>query len=220
MLTALRSHVGAPPTVIGMGTGDPSNRRLAVEAAAFGVGYASLLCWASVALVASFGTAPLASPYWPDLPWLRTDTTGVAAFALAAVSLFVSRYLRLRRRRGAPVQPSPAGRPGPLLAVQAAAEMAALLASAAFVYLSFNAVTHYYTLRLELTHLWPWVSEGTVRVIALGVCVLSVAVARYLRSAPGWSAGRDGQPKVLGHDRVRQVEQPAASPDLKTRLGG
>jgi hypothetical protein len=203
-----------------MGTRDSGVRRLAVEAAALGVGYASLLCWASVALVASFGGAPLASPYWPDLPWLRTDTTGVAAFALAAVSLLVSRYLRLQRGRGAPVQPSPADRPGALVAVQAAAESAALLATAAFAYLSFNAVTHYYTLRLQLTHLWPWPSEGTVRVIALGVCIVSVAVTRYLRAAHGSSAGRDGQRKVLGHDRVRQVEEPTSSPDLKARLGG
>jgi len=203
-----------------MGTRDSGVQRLAVEAAAFGVGYASLLCWASVALVASFGGAPLASPYWPDLPWLRTDTTGVAAFAIGAVSLVVGRYLRLRRSRRAPVPPSPAGRPGALAAVQATAETAALLATAAFAYLSFNAVTHYYPLRLELTHLWPGPSEGTVRVIALGVCILSVAVAHYLRSAPRWSAARDRQREVLGHNGVRQVEQPAASPDLETRLGG
>jgi hypothetical protein len=195
-------------------------RRLQVEAAAFGVGYASLLCWASVALAASFGSTPLASPYWPDLPWLRTDTTGVAAFALAAVSLFVSRYLRLRRRRGALVQRAPTSRPGALLAVQAAAETAALLATAAFAYLSFNAVTHYYTLRLELTHVWPVLSEGTARVIALGICVLSVAVTRYLRSAAGSSAARDSQREVHGHGRVRQVEQPASDPDLESRLGG
>ena len=203
-----------------MDTRDSGGQRLAVEAAAFGVGYASLLCWASVALVASFGGAPLASPYWPDLPWLRTDTTGVAAFALASVSLFVSRYLRLRRGRGAALQRSPAGRRGALAAVQAAADTAALLATAAFVYLSFNAVTHYYTLSLRLTHLWPWPSEGTVRVLALGVCALSLAVTRYLRSAPGWSAARDRQRNVLGHNGVRNVEQAAASPDLETRLSG
>ena len=203
-----------------MSTRDSGVLRLAVEAAGLGVGYASLLCWASVALVASFGGAPLGSPYWPDLPWLRTDTTGVAAFAIGAISLLVSRYLRLRRSRGAPAQPSHAGRPGALAAVQAAAETAALLATAAFAYLSFNAVTHYYTLSLQLTHLWPWPSEGTVRVIALGICILSVAVTHYLRSAPRWSAARNGQRKILGDHRVRKVEQPAASPDLETRLSG
>ncbi len=191
-----------------------SNRGLAVEAAALGVGYASVLCWASVALVASFGGAPLSSPYWPDLPWLRTDTTGVVAFALAAVSLVVGRYLRLRRV-GASAARQPPGRPPAVSAVQAVAETAALLATAAFAYLSCNAVTHYYTLRLQLTHLWPWPSEGTVRVVALVLCAVSVAATRYLRSA-----GRDRQREVLGNGRVRQVEQPAADSDLEARLSG
>jgi hypothetical protein len=76
-------------------------------------------------------------------------------------------------------------------------------------------VTHYSTLRIELTHLLPWPSEGTVRVLALAICAASVAVTRYLRSA-----GRDGERTVLGHGRVRQVEQPAADPDLEARLSG
>jgi hypothetical protein len=197
-----------------MGASKRSERSLAVEAAALGVGYASGLCWASVALVASFSGGGLSRPYWPDLPWLRTDVTGVVAFALAAVSLVVSRYLRLRRGAAAQQRHS-ASRPAGILAWQAVAETTVLLATATFAYLSFNAVTHYSTLRVELTHLWPWPSEGTVRVIALGICAVSVAATRYLRSA-----GRDGEREVLGHDRVRQVEQPAADPDLKPRLGG
>ncbi|HEY7323369.1 MAG TPA: hypothetical protein VH520_00980 [Streptosporangiaceae bacterium] len=190
-------------------------RRLAVEAATLGVGYASGLCWVSVALVASFSSGGLSLPYWPNLPWLRTDTTGVVAFALAAVSLGISRYLRLRRRGTAARQRHPASRPAVVLAWQAVAETATILATAAFTYLSFNSVTHYSTLSVELTHLWPWPSEGTVRVIALGICAVSVAATRYLRSA-----GRDGEGEILGDGRVGQVEQPAASPDLKTRLSG
>jgi hypothetical protein len=167
-----------------MSVAGSSNRRLGVEAVAFGLGYTGLLCWASTCLVATFGGAPLASPYWPALPWLRTDTTGVIAFAIAGISLVVSRYLRLRRGGArAPVQ-QPVSRPAALHAVQAVAETAAILATGLVVYLSLNVVTHSATLRLQLTHLWPWPSEGTVRVIALGICFASVSATRYLRSAP------------------------------------
>ena len=161
---------------------DRNNRGLAVEAAAFGIGYASLLCWATTCLVATFGGEPLASPYWPVLPWLRTDTTGVITFAVAAVSLTTSKYLRLRRTRAGAIVRHPVSRPASAHAVQAIAETAAVLATAVVIYLSLNVVTHSVTLRLQLTHLWPWPSEGTVRVIALGICVASVSATRYLRS--------------------------------------
>ena len=75
-----------------------------------------------------------------------------------------------------------------------AALMAAFLATALVAYLSLNVVTHSVTLRLQLTHLWPWPSEGTVRVIALGICVASVSATRYLRSAP--SSGANDQALV------------------------
>ena len=167
---------------------DTNNRRLAVEATAFGVGYTSVLCWASACLVATFGGASLASPYWPALPWLRTDTTGVIAFALAAVGLATSKYLRLRRTQAGAIAPHPVSRPASAQAAQAIAETAAILATALVAYLSLNVVTHSVTLRLQLTHLWPWPSEGTVRIIALGICVASVSAARYLRNTASWSA--------------------------------
>jgi hypothetical protein len=172
---------------------DRNNRRLAVEAAAFGIGYTSVLCWASTCLVATFGGASLASPYWPVLPWLRTDTTGVIAFVLAAVSLAASKYLRLRRTQAGAIALHPVSRPASAHAVQAIAETAAILATALVGYLSLNVVTHSVTLGLQLTHLWSWPSEGTVRVIALGICVASVSATRYLRAAAG-SAASDRAP--------------------------
>lgn len=166
------------------------NRRLAVESAALGLGYTAVLIWFGSVLVASF-TADEAEPYWSVIPHLRTDTSGVIAFAVAIITLPVSRYLQLKRRNGVPAQPAaqPAARPAGVLAVQAMAETAAVLATGIVVYLSLNAFTHPATLRLQLTHLWPWPSEGTVRVIGLGICLVSVATSRYLRAA----ASRPGQ---------------------------
>jgi hypothetical protein len=160
-------------------TGSRDNRKLAVESAAFGVGYTAVLIWAGTALVASFSEGE-ANPYWPAIPQLRTDTTGIIAFAVAIVSLAVSKYLQLTRRSGAPAQP--VARPAAVVAAQAVAETAAVLGTGLVVYLSLNAVTHPGTLRLQLTHLLPWPSEGTVRVIGLGVCLAAVATSRYLRA--------------------------------------
>jgi len=176
-----------------MRAAERNDRGLAVEAAAFGMGYTSVLCWASTCLVAIFGGAPLASPYWPVLPWLRTDTTGVIAFALAAVSLTVSSYLRLRRTRPGVSAGRPVSRHAWVHAVQAIAETAAILATGVVIYLSLNVVTHSETLRLQLTHLWPWPSEGTARVIALGICVASVSVTRYLRARASSTASDEAR---------------------------
>jgi hypothetical protein len=199
-------------------TRSQDHRKLAVESAAFGLGYTAVLIWAGSALVGSFSfNGGDANPYWPAIPHLRTDTAGVLAFAVAIVSLTVSKYLQLRRRRAAAVQPAPvepapfepvsvmpapvesapvesarpAGRPAGLDAVQAVAETAVVLSTGLVIYLSLNAVTHPVTLTIQLTHLWPWPSEGTVRVIALGICLVAVAVRRYLRataSRPGLAA--------------------------------
>jgi hypothetical protein len=161
-----------------------------VESAAFGIGYTAVLIWAGTALVASF-TGGEASPYWPAIPGLRTDTTGALAFGLAIVGLVLSKYLQLERRKDPPARPAP--RPAGVNLVQAVAESAVFLSTGVVIYLSLNAVTHPFTLRLQLTHLLPWPSEGTVRVIALAVCLAAVAVTRYLRA----TAGPPGHPAAV-----------------------
>src|ERR1700744_487387 len=111
---------------------------LAVEAAAAGLAFGSLLEWASTALVGSFRPDDLADPYWYRIPWLRTDTSGFAAFIVAAICLLSSEYLRLRRRRLAasagsappPASPASAGSVPPP-ASPASAGDGALLAMAA-----------------------------------------------------------------------------------------
>jgi hypothetical protein len=192
-MTRSRTVSGAAwPIVSSVRSGNQGKRGLVVESAALGLGYAAVLVWVGSALVGSFGYDD-AFPYWPAIPRLRTDTAGFIAFAVAIVSLVVSKYLQLRRRNGAIGQPpaQPVARPAGVLAVQAVAETAAFLGTGLVIYLSFNAVMHPWTLRIQLTHLLPWPSEGTVRVTALAICLVSVATSRYLRataSRPGPAA--------------------------------
>jgi hypothetical protein len=171
-------------------------RWLALEAAMAGLGYAAALCWASVCLLASFRPDRLSSPYWSGIPQLRSDTTGVAGFVLAALCLCGSEYLRWRRRAAAECPPGgqrPTSR-GPRAASRqvprlggrcpllllSASETAALLCSGLVAYLSVNDVTHPATLRLQATHLLSGPAEGTLRVVALLLAAASVAVLRYL----------------------------------------
>jgi hypothetical protein len=163
-------------------TRSQGNRRLVVESAALGLGYAAFLIWVGSAFVGSFGDFDDAFPYWPAIPGLRTDTVGFIGFAVAIVCLVTSRYLQLGRRNGAPAEQAAWPRAARVLAVQAVADVAALLGTGLVIYLSLNEAMHPWTLRMQLTHLLPWPSEGTVRVIALAVCLVSVATRRYLRA--------------------------------------
>lgn len=153
-----------------------------VESVTLGLGYSAFLIWVGSAFVGSFGDFDDAYPYWPAIPKLRTDTAGFIAFGIAIVCLVVSRYLQLGRRNGVPVEAVARLRSARVLAVQAVADVAAVLATALVIYLSVNAAMHPWTLPVQLTHLLPWPSEGTVRVGSLVVCLVAVAIRRYLRA--------------------------------------
>ena len=92
----------------------------------------------------------------------------------------VSRYLQLGRRNGAPAERVPVARSPRVLAVQAVADVALVLATALVIYLSVNGAMHPWTLPIQLSHLLPGPSEGTVRVLSLGICLVAAAVRRYL----------------------------------------
>jgi hypothetical protein len=163
-------------------------RRLVVESASLGLGYSAVLVWIGSALVGSF-SAPdgrpyrPAYPYWPAISGLRTDTAGFLAFAVAIVTLVLSGYLRLRRR-SLPAEPSgPVNRSAGVHLLQATADTAVLLGTGIVLYLSVSAVTHPETLRIQLSHLAPWPSEGTVRVIGLAFCLAGMAIRHYLRAS-------------------------------------
>jgi hypothetical protein len=183
-----------------------ADRRLAAEAAALGIAYAAGLCCIGACAVAAFRVEALPDPYWGVIPSLRTDTCGALAFVATAVMLVLSEYLRLQRRRGhhggggraqPPAAPRPAApRPMPVrltavrmtavrltalrLAALALAETVAVMSTLLVVYLSVNAVTHPVTLFMPVTHFAIWPTEGTVRVLALAACAVSLGTARYL----------------------------------------
>jgi membrane protein implicated in regulation of membrane protease activity len=175
-------------------------RKLLIESVAFGLGYAATLIWIGSAFVGSFGDFDDAYPYWPAIHGLRTDTAGAIAFAVAVVTLVPSRYLQLRRRAAGPRAAAPAavtaeGSAG-TAAVLAVADVAAVLGTGVVIYLSVNAAMHPWTLPIQLTHLLPWPTEGTVRVVALVVCLAAMAARRYLRSVetPGGERPAPEQP--------------------------
>lgn len=169
--------------MIGRPSSDKEERQLVMEAWATGVAYAAGLCWVSACFVATFHPNDLSSPYWRDLPQLRTDTCGIVAFFVSAVFLGTSEFLRLQRRRGVLSTASPQARGLPNgwpLIVLATSETVAVMATGLVVYLSANAVTHPVTLGIQATHWAPWPTEGTLRVIMLGLCFASVTAWRYL----------------------------------------
>ena len=154
-----------------------------LEALALGLAYGAGLCCVSVCLLASFRPTGLSAPYWDDMPGLRTDTCGLATLLAGAVCFTTSEYLRLRRRwDGLPTRGRPVGATG--LVVWAISETVAIVATGLVVYVSVNSVTHPATLGMQASHLAAWPTEGTVRVVALVLCVCSITVLRYLQTGP------------------------------------
>lgn len=67
--------------------------------------------------------------------------------------------------------------------LQAVSKAVTILSTGLVTYLSFNAVTHPMTLNMQVTHLFPYPTEGTLRIIALVFCCVAVGVRRFLRAA-------------------------------------
>jgi hypothetical protein len=160
------------------------SRWLAVEAMTFGLAYGAALWWIGVCMLGSFRPAELGTPYWSGIPGLRSDTSGVLAFFAVAFFLTYSEFLRLRRRHTRTTTPGTTPFSGlTSTAVLAASETVAVLATGLVIYLSVNAVTHPETLNRQATHLMSWPTEGTLRVIALLLCICSASMLRFLRSS-------------------------------------
>jgi hypothetical protein len=137
------------------------------------------LWWGSVCLLASFRPHDLGVPYWAAIPDLRSDTSGILTFFAFAVFFGCSEFLRLRRHRP---RVAARGRGAPLrgaVAALAVSETVAVLATSLVIYLSVNAVTHPVTLNMQATHFFAWPTEGTLRMIALVLCVFSISALRF-----------------------------------------
>lgn len=162
---------------------------LVIESLSAGLAFGALLWWASTCLVGSFRPQGLDSPYWAVISGLRTDTSGFAAFIISAICLVTSEYLRLQRRYAKRAyssdSPAPIGLPNGRTFTYALCEAVALLATAVVGYISVNAVTHPASLLMQVTHLFAWPSEGTLRIMALLLCVASGSILRFLNSKAG-----------------------------------
>jgi hypothetical protein len=160
------------------------NCLLALEAVAAGLAYGAGLCWLSVCILGSFRPAGLSAPYWSVVPRLRSDTCGIVAFLVVAICIGTSEFLRLRRRGDAVASGPRSPRQIITLSALASAEAVAVSATGLVIYVSVNAVTHPATLDMRATHFAAWPTEGTLRVIALLLCVYSIATLRYLFTEP------------------------------------
>jgi hypothetical protein len=187
------------------------NGSSALEAVAAGLAYGAGLCWISVCLLANFRPGDLGGPYWSGAPHLRSDTCGILAFFAVAVCFGTSEYLRLRRRRDAMASSGRgSSRKTTKPFVLAASETTTILATGLVIYVSVNAVTHPETLDMRATHLATWPTEGTLRVVALLLCVCSVAVLRYLFAERASGSGS----RPAGPSSIESIDNDEAGASL------
>lgn len=164
--------------------GSGSRSRRYVESSMAGMAYACALVVLGVLVMASFRPAGLPAPYWGPLDWLRTDTMGAVCFVVAVLAFCASEYLRLRRgaerRSTADVSSED---PAALRTVfsMAVARTLAIAGTGVVLYLSVNTVTHPWSSDLPATHLVPWPTESTLRVLALIIVAGAASVARAQR---------------------------------------
>jgi len=205
------------------------SRWLWLEALTLGLSYGAGLCLTSVCLLASFRPNSLWVPYWTAFPMLRTDTSGILAFFAVAGFLTTSKFLRLRRESfGIATTHRSPNQGGLSTAILATAETAAIMGTGVTIYLSVNEVTHPVTLSMPAIQLSPWPTEGTLRVIALFICVISESLVRFLRvkrklaqgnrftastaSTTGKSADRSSR-ESNGHQLGTDASRPASGPN-------
>jgi hypothetical protein len=172
-------------------------RFLVMEALSFGLAYSAGLCWTTTCLLASFRPIGLSAPYWTGLPHLRSDTFGIVGFFAVALLLPCSEFLRLHRRSRADTPPhglacSYITRAAGL----AVTETIGSLSTGLVLYLSINVITHPATLTIQATHLTPWPTEGTLRVIALLLCIPSAAGYRLFSGMRSSCHGLRGESTV------------------------
>ena len=169
-----------------MRTRSQANGKLVIESVAFGVGYTAMLIWVGSALVASFAGTQ-AYPYWSAIPFCGPIPPATRRLRLPSSASWLAGTCSC----GAAARRRPSQRLGPPDADGAGAGRNRSG--------SLHCRCHLSDLQRGHTsgnpgapadYLLPRPSEGTARVIVLGICLVAVATSRYLRA----NAPRQSQP--------------------------
>jgi small-conductance mechanosensitive channel len=109
-------------------------------------------------------TLPLAVTHLT--PWLREDTLGIICFIVAFVSFFIWLFTK-------PMKPI---RTKPMKLIWSLSFTLFVFGLLGWFYIAGNAWVHPETLPLAVTHLTPWLKEGTAGVICFIVSFVSLFV--------------------------------------------